>query len=572
MIAGLAGQLLSGAAGKLASKTLASRLGSHLVESRAIDPDLLWFSIDRSAVRTATQVLKDELGCRFLISAGIDERPLDGGYGVVHFFSNDEAHLFLALDCSVPESDTRLDSITPLIPGAAWSEQEFRDLVGVEPEGHPDPRRLVLPDDWPEGMHPLRRDFAYNYRPPAVEGAAPEKIRTPEGTSVIPLGPFFPVLEEPARFRLFVEGETVKGCDYRGFYSHRGIEKLAESALSYDKMPFLAERICGICGFIHSTAYCQALEKAAGIKVPRRAEYIRTLMLELERVHSHLLWLGIAGHILGFDTVLMQSWRIREPLMWLTEEISGNRKTYGMNAVGGVRRDIRPDQLKSIMKVLDEVEREVKAVRKAIAGDTTLHARTRGVGPLSLQGARDYCVVGPPARASGVPVDARLNHPYAAYDALPPKLCTQEAGDTWARVLVRLDELEESIRIIGEALRTLPEGPIQAELPEMPDGRVGISAVEAPRGEAIHFVMTGGANRPYRWRVRAPTYPNLQAVPVMIQDQMLADVPITIGSLDPCFSCTERFEVVNTRDRSIRIFTAEELTGGVWAHEPGGRP
>lgn len=553
------------------SAKLAKRLGPELLEVRTVEPDLVWFTIDRSAVRTATQVLKKELGCRFLMSAGIDERPLDGGYGVVHFFSLDDSHVFLALTCSLPASDARLDSITPLIPGAAWSEQEFRDLLGVEPQGHPDPRRLVLPDDWPEGMHPLRRDFPYNYRPPAV-AVQPRLKEPPKGSTVIPLGPFFPVLEEPARFRLFVEGETITGCDYRGFYNHRGIEKLGESALTYEKMPFLAERICGICGFIHSTAYCQAVEKAAGIVVPRRAEYIRTIMLELERVHSHLLWLGIAGHILGFDTVLMQSWRIREPMMWLTEEISGNRKTYGMNMVGGVRRDVTPEQFPGIMKVVEEAARETRQVRKAIAGDTTLHARARGVGPLTPEVARDMCVVGPPARASGLKIDARLDHPYAAYDALPPKLCTQPDGDTWSRVLVRLDELEESVRIIGEALRTMPEGPIQAAVGEIPDGRMAISAVEAPRGEAVHFVRTGSENRPYRWRVRAPTYPNLQAVPAMILGQQLADVPITIGSLDPCFSCTERFEVVDTRQSSMRVYTAAELTGGRDAGEGGGQP
>ena len=551
---------------------LARRLGPELLATRTIDPDLLWFSIDRSAVRTATQVLRKELGCRFLISAGIDQRPLDGGYGVVHFFSKDDDHLFVALDCSVPEDDARLDSITPLIPGAAWSEQEFKDLLGVQPAGHPDPRRLVLPDDFPEGMHPLRRDFPYNYRPPAIPNPPPLK-EPPPGSSVVPLGPFFPVLEEPARFRLFVEGETVTGCDYHGFYNHRGIEKLAESAMSYEKMPFLAERICGICGFIHSCCYCQAIEKAAGIVVPRRAEYIRTLMLELERIHSHLLWLGIAGHILGFDTVLMQTWRIREPVMWLTEEITGNRKTYSMNAVGGVRRDITAAQMPHILEVVEQVAREATEVRRAIAGDTTLHARARGVGPISPEAARDYCMVGPPARASGVRVDARLDHPYAAYDAIPPKLCVQQGCDVWARVLVRLDELADSVRIVGEALRTMPEGPIHVELTEIPDGRFGVSAVEAPRGEAIHFVMTGGDNRPYRWRVRAPTYPNLQAVPVMVKGQQLADVPISIGSLDPCFSCTERFEVVDVQAQSCRVYTADELTGGMHGQpEPGGQP
>ncbi|MDP2959632.1 MAG: NADH-quinone oxidoreductase subunit C [Longimicrobiales bacterium] len=541
------------------AKALTERIGSGLLEVRRTEPDLLWLQVDPEQVRPATRTIAEELGARFLVTVGIDQRPRGRGYGIVHLFSFDAHRLFVALECEVDEGKARIDSITPLIPGAAWSEREFQDMIGVTAEGLPDPRRLVLPDDWPEGLHPLRRDFPYNYRPPSMLGVAPPPAEAPKGTSVLQLGPFFPVLEEPASFRLFVDGETIVGCDYRGFYNHRGIEKLGDSVLTYDKIPFLAERICGICGFIHSTCYCQAVEKAIELEVPRRAEYLRTLMLELERVHSHLLWLGIAGHILGFDTVLMQSWRIREPVMWLTEMISGSRKTYGMNVVGGVRRDVSREAATKILEVVGVVAREVADVRRAIAGDTTLLARTRGVGTLSGEKAREFCVVGPPARASGVPIDARLDHPYAAYDAFPPHLCLQEEGDTWARVVVRLDELEDSIRLIREIVAGLPEGPILAEVGEIPEGRIGVSAVEAPRGEAIHFVQTGGEGRPYRWRVRAPTFPNLQAIPTMVAGQTIADVPIILGSLDPCFSCTERMETVDLRAGRRKIYRRKEL-------------
>jgi Ni,Fe-hydrogenase III large subunit len=265
----------------------------------------------------------------------------------------------------------------------------------------------------------------------------------------------------------------------------------------------------------------------------------------------------------------MQSWRIREPVMWLTEEISGNRKTYGMNAVGGVRRDITPEQMVKIRDVVRKVEEEAIAVKRAIVGDTTLLARTRDVGILSRKWAQEICVVGPPARASGVPIDARLDHPYAAYDDVPPTLCVQGAGDTWARVLVRVEELVDSVRIVRECLDRMPQGPVLTEMSgDYPDDRMGISVVEAPRGEAIHFVMTGGANRPYRWRVRAPTYPNLQAMPVMIRGQNLADVPITLGSLDPCFSCTERLEAVDVRTGKLTVYRKAELEAMARRHRP----
>jgi Ni,Fe-hydrogenase III large subunit len=246
--------------------------------------------------------------------------------------------------------------------------------------------------------------------------------------------------------------------------------------------------------------------------------------------------------------------------MWLAEEISGNRKTYGMNTVGGVRRDLAPSLVPKLLDTVAEVERELTAVRDAVVGDTTIHARTRGVGRLETGWAREVCVVGPPARASNLAIDARLDHPYAAYDEIVPRICTDEGCDTWARVVVRLNEAFESIRLVRETLAHMPDGPVLAEIEgEIPAGRLGISVVEAPRGEAVHAVLTGEDNRPYRWRVRAPTYPNLQAVPAMIQNQTIADVPITLGSLDPCFSCTERVEAVDVRSGAVRVYSRREL-------------
>jgi len=545
---------------KRVKETVAARCNGSLLAATEPHADTLHFTIDKTSMRSVVESLVNGFQARFMISIGTDSRPLTGDFGILHLFSLDRDHLYILIESHASDKDLSVPSITEIIPGANWAEREFRDAVGVHPEGHPDPRRLLLADDWPEGVFPLRRDFPYNYQPPPAEKANPQLREPPPGASVMPMGPFFPVLEEPAYWRLFVEGETIVGCDTRLFYNHRGIEKLGDSVLTYNEIPYLAERICGICGFIHSTCYCQAVEKAAAISVPRRARYIRTIMLELERIHSHLLWLGIAGHIIGFDTVLMQTWRIREPLMWLCEEISGNRKTYGMNTVGGLRRDF-PDALKpKLLETLAEVEKEALAVREAIIGDPTLHARTRGVGVLTNDWAKKICVVGPPARASGVAIDARIDHPYAAYDEIPPRIATQEPGDTWSRVVVRVTELLESIRLVRDAVWAIPEGPICAEIKkEIPPGRVGVSVVEAPRGEAIHFVLTGGDNRPYRWRVRAPTYPNLQAMPAMIANANIADVPITLGSLDPCFSCTERLETVDRKTNSVRVYSHAEL-------------
>lgn len=485
-------------------------------------------------------------GQRFITTVGTDRRPQGGGFEVRHLFANDAAGVVTSLVTEAPAADATLPTITEAVPAAAWAERELYDLLGVTPAGHPDLRRLTLADDWPDGLFPLRRDVPHNYRPPREPGAKPPVRPAPPGSTVVPVGPFFPTLEEPAYFRLFVEGEAVVGCDYRGFYSHRGIEKLAET-LRYDQVPFLSERICGICGFVHATTFCQAVEAAIGLEPPPRARYIRTVLLELERIHSHLLWLGLAAHIVGFDAIFMQAWRVREPVMWAAEAVTGNRKTYGMNQVGGVRWDLTEAAVQTLETALAQMEREARPLVRALEGDTSLRLRLAGVGRLSQENARRWAVVGPVARASGLVRDVRADFPYAAYEELNLTAQVRTEGDIWARMEIRVEELFGAIGLIRAALENMPPGPVLEAIPsgEIPAGRIGISMVEAPRGACLHYVETGAEGRPYRWRVLAPTYMQLQAIPAMLDgSSTVADFPILAGSVDPCFSCTERLEVV----------------------------
>jgi len=541
-------------------QTLKTRFNGQILKAEEKVSNQVFVTIVPDALIPVVCFLNQILSPRFLINSGTDVVQKNNKYVVSYIFSFDSERIFLCIQAALDSADPNIDSITPIIAGANWSERETRDLLGIKLKNHPDPRRLVLADDWPEGLYPLRKDFPYDYKPPSEPQNKVQLKKAPEGTKVIPIGPFYPVLEEPAYFKLFVDGETIVDCDYRGFYSHRGIEKIAESKLTYNQICFVAERICGICGFIHSTCYCEAVERAARIEVPLRARYIRTIMLELERVQSHLFWLGIATHIIGFDTLLMQSWRIREPVMWLCEKISGNRKTYGMNLIGGVRRDIPSDMHGEITAVLEKIERETAEVIDAVVADTSLHARLKDVGILTEEVARRICTVGPTARGSNVPIDSRIDHPYAAYDLVDFEVAVEDGCDIWARTLVRLRETIESIKIIKQCLLDMPDGPIMGEvMEEIPPGQEAICCVEAPRGEAIHYVQTGEDNKPYRWKVRAPSYPNLQSVPYLIKGQRIADVPIIIGSLDPCYSCTERMAVVDIKTGKEQTYTKEEI-------------
>jgi Ni,Fe-hydrogenase III large subunit/Ni,Fe-hydrogenase III component G len=540
---------------------LAARFGPAIERADLPASNRLFVYVEPAALREVCRHLFGELGARYVISVGADDRPYSGRWLVAHDFALDMEGLLGSVIALLPADAPQVDSITDLVPAASWAERELRDLVGIEPVGHPDPRRLVLPDGWPDGVHPLRKDFPWNQVPEGYDPGRRFAFQDPpEGCTVVPLGPFHPALDEPAHFRLFVEGERVRGCEYRGFMVHRGIEKLAESVLGYDDIPTLAERICGICGCVHSVAYAQAVESAAALRIPPRAEYVRTVLLELERLHSHLLWMGLACHLIGFDTLFMQSFRIREPVMWMAERITGNRKTYGLCLVGGVRWDVTPEARAELRPMLTKLEAEWRRLVDAVSDDRNLMARTVGVGVTSPELVRRMGLVGPVARAAGVDIDCRRDHPYAAYDRVEFQVITAREGDVWARVRVRLLEGLESIGIIRQCLEKMEPGPLRLDLQEtLPAGRIGVSSIEAPRGESHHFVVTGDDNRPRRWRVRAPTYQNLQGIPAMIEGQRLADMPIALGSIDPCFSCTDRLETIELATGEARTWTEAEL-------------
>ena len=521
----------------------------------------LFVFIDPSSVKHVCQHIFRELDARYVASIGVDDRPFSGKFLVAHNFAFDHDHLLCGVLTPLPAENPRIDSISDVVPAASWAEREMRDLVGIEPIGHRYLKRLVLPDGWPEDNHPLRKDVPWNNVPTEFDPEREFKFDDPpEGCTVVPFGPFHPTLDEPAHFRLYVEGEMVRGCEYRGFMVHRGNEKLAESVMSYNDIPMLAERICGICGCVHNVAYVQSVEEAAALQPPPRAEYMRTIMLELERLHSHLLWVGLACHIVGFDTLFMQSFRIREPIMWMAEKISGNRKTYALCLIGGVRWNITPEINAELRQVLDKLESEWRAVVAAVSHDKNIQKRTRGVGVAGKDLVKNAGLLGPVARAAGVDIDCRRDHPYAAYSRLDFDVITSEGGDVWARLTVRMKEVFESIKIIRQCLEKMEDGPLQLEIKdELPVGRMGLSSVEAPRGESHHFVITGENNRPRRWRVRAPTYQNLQGVPAMIKDQQIADMTISLGSIDPCFSCTDRLETIDLRSGAVKVWSQEEL-------------
>jgi NADH-quinone oxidoreductase subunit D len=375
-----------------------------------------------------------------------------------------------------------------------------------------------------------------------------EAVRKP----VLAVGPFHPLQEEMEFFQLTVDGEIVTDIDVRISYNHRGMEGVAET-LQYDQVPFLVSRICGICSASHPLAYVQAVEDIAGVTPPDRARYVRTIINELERIHSHVLWLGLAGHFIGYDTVFMWAWKYREPVLDLLEEITGNRNNYGNVRIGGCREDI-PDELKpKILREMDKIEKKVDMLTKAVLDDPILHARLKGVGTLTKKDGVAYAVTGPTARGSGIKVDVRSDDPYAAYGELDWKVITQDEGDVLAKAVVRLLETFECINMVREAVRELPSGPIAVEVKEIPPGE-GCGRAEAPRGETFHYVRSDGGNRPVRHKMRAPSYVNVPSFRASCIGQHIADVTLTLAAVDPCYSCTERLAVVDSHNSVIHDY------------------
>ncbi len=392
-------------------------------------------------------------------------------------------------------------------------------------------------------------------------------------TYTIPIGPIHPALKEPIQLDLEIDGERVVDVDVKVGQVHRSIEWLGMNRNNPVQSIYLSERVCGICNVCHPFCLVLAVEQAADIKVPDRAEYIRVIAAEMERIHSHILWAGVAAHEIGFDTVFYLTWRVREEIMDMIEYVFGNRVTKAILQIGGVRRDITEEQLPRIRQGLDYYKSVFEQLRRIFLEDETVKMRCRNVGILGYEDALKLLTVGPTVRASGVPKDVRQDQPYSAYADLDVRAITPDivtgtvVGDVYDRIIVRLLEVKQSVEIIEECLEKMPEGPLLTE-PKMPRllklltdaAGEGVGRVEAPRGEDIHYVrMESGVSTLSTWKIRAPTYINLVAIPTILRGMQIADVPIAFASIDPCMSCTNRAIVTDRASGAKSVLGYEEM-------------
>jgi len=352
-------------------------------------------------------------------------------------------------------------------------------------------------------------------------------------TTLIPFGPQHPVFLEPLNIQLKLDEETVVGAEINYGYNHRGMERAM--AADFRRTIYMCERVCGICSFFHSSTYCRGMEEIFGIEAPERARYIRIVMMECQRLTSHLLALGHTAEAMGYESLFMQCFREREAVMALANRVTGNRVHYSLNTIGGVRRDITAEQKAEMLKAMDALEDRFAPLAKVFRTDRTIRRRTVGKGLLSRADALSYGAVGPVSRASGIGQDLRQTY-YRGLDFRP---IVRDEGDSYARTMVRVDETFQSIGLIRKALETMPGGPLTVPAKGNPSGE-SFTRQEAPRGEVMYYIKAQGKVELERLKVKTPAFVNVAALSAMVPGCEVADIPVITVSVDPCICCTER--------------------------------
>ena len=456
----------------------------------------------------------------------VDLRPLRPACRVYYLFSLEAGGHWLILAIDLLEKDRLFPSITPRVHAAKWYEREIRDMVGLIPVGHPDMRRLVRHEQWPKGTHPLRNNFSWNTVLERKEGTYAYRHIEGEGVFEVPVGPIHAGIIEPGHFRFSVAGEPIMQLEVRLFWKHRGIEKLFGN-LSLMNGVSLAEKISGDTSFGHSLCYCQAVESLLSVEITPRAEYLRTLFLELERLHNHIGDVGAICNDAAYTLALAHCGHMKEQIMQLNDRLAGHRFLRGVNRVGGVAVDLDSSQLDGILNEATKIEEDFKELTNILFNNASLIDRLETTGVLKEQTARDYGVVGVAGRASNINRDVRRDHPFAAYRHLSLKVPVYQYGDVWARVRVRVDEIHESISIIRQVCGRIPTGPVFTETSSSATpGKWALSAVEGWRGEILYFIMAGENGRIHRCKVRDPSFVNWPVLQVAAPGNIIPDFPL----------------------------------------------
>ena len=425
-------------------------------------------------------------------------------------------------------------SLTPIAPAAAWYERELSDQFGIECQGHPDPRPLLFHENWPQNVHPMTGETA---QVPWVNREYPFLEVQGEGVCEVPVGPVHAGIIEPGHFRFSVVGDTVLHLELRHFYTHKGTEKLFEH-IPVMNGPLIAESVSGDNCFAHAVAYCQAIENAYEFTAPPKAQTIRLVGLELERMMAHIADVGALCGDVGFTLPAAYNSRIKEALLQASTRFFGTRFWRGIAVPGGVTRDLSAESARELGRIVASAAEDFARIARTILDTPSVQNRFETTGILSRDVARSLGIVGPAARASGVKLDVRRDHPYGPYRDLTIDVPEYSYGDVMARARMRIDETAISAAMICGALQQLPGGPACAPLPSTSKPE-GMSAVESPRGELLYWVKVRDG-RITRCHIKSPSFQNWPALPLAMPGNIIADFPLINKSFNLSYSGCDR--------------------------------
>ena len=518
---------------------LIQRFGDRLKALPSDAPDELYFHAAMDLVPGFCGHLYKHWDARLVIVFADDVRAQHGVFHLYYVYALDAAHGFFILRVAVPPDEPQFTSLTTAVHAVNWQEREIQDLFGLKLIGHPNPRRCALHDDWPD-VHPLRKDFDLRAKLAPFEGER-HLFRQVEGEGVfqVPVGPVHAGIIEPGHFLFSVAGEPVLYLQLRMFYVHKGTEKL------FENMPVrhcvrLAESISGDSSFAHATAFCHAVERAAAVEAPPRAQALRTICLELERLYNHIADIGAICTDVAFATANMHAMRLKEKILRVSEQLTGNRLLRGMACLGGVRFDFDAEQLESLERLIPKLEAEFKSLVELIRESSGTRDRLETTGILKPEVAKKLGIVGIAGRASGFDHDLRRDFPHAFYDRVQFSVPVFTEGDVQRRMVVRREEVFQSLAIIRQVVAKLPSGPISVKLDEIPPDRTALGYVEGWRGEIFHWVRTAPGNRLARCKVKDPSLQNWQALPEAILGNIVPDFPVVNKSFNLSYSATDR--------------------------------
>lgn len=521
-----------------AIKKLLQHLGGAVVHVQEKERETS-IRLDKKDLPEACLYICQEKQWRLFTMVGNDERQINGYFALYYVFAVDAFDHFISIKIYITEDDPTFPSLAAYLPVLNWYEREVNDLFGLRAIGHPNRSPLIFHGNWPEDVYPLRKDYVESKFVPSEQESEAFTQYVGEDVTEIPVGPIHAGIIEPGHFRFGAVGDTVLHLDARLFYTHRGIEKQLEGK-TFTQAMFLIERVCCVCNVSHAVAFAQAVERAAQMKIPVRARYIRTLYLELERLYNHV---GDVGNICagyGFAIGKSQGARMRELLLRLNEELTGHRYLRGMIVPGGVKQDLRKDEMDRIAQAMNTLDPDFQDLADILLNHEIAVDRMETTGRLNLKQVTDLGAVGIAARASGRDIDCRRDLPYAAYDQLDFAVVLQKEGDVLDRIKVRILEVFNSILLIRQILQALPEGDIFQEIPAIPAYETSFGWTESARGENCHWLMVDEKQKIYRYRIRSASYSNWPVVPIAVPGNIVADFPLINKSFELCYSCCDR--------------------------------